>query len=395
LVGGVVAALALLVVAFVYLRTHDLTDLRVYRLGGQAVLDGTSLYDVRDRTGLAFTYPPFAALVFVPAALVPGDLAAQLGTIVAAAALGRSAWIVARLAVGHRPSAALVVGVVAAALVIEPVGSTFGLGQINLLVMWLVLEDVAGAVPARWRGVLTGLATGLKLTPALFVVYFAATRQWAAAARATATGAATVLVGLLVQPTSAWEFWTGTAYDSTRLGGVEHAGNQSVHGTIERLLGPDVPALGWMPVALAVAAFGIATAARLHRRGDELAALTAVAVTMLLVSPVSWNHHWVWVLLVIGLVVVPGQSPRVRAALVLVVLVFGSRLIWLAPYRDGAEFDVGLPGSGAQNAYVLVGLGLLAWLATTAFRPDETGPARDGRIDAAGDEPHQPEPKRA
>ena len=108
------------------------------------------------------------------------------------------------------------------------------------------------------------------------------------------------------------------------------------------------------------------TAAALHRVGDELAAITAVAFTMLLVSPISWNHHWVWVLLLIGLIAVPGQSRAVRGWLAAAVVVLSSRCIWLLDYRNDAEYGTSGLGLIPQNAYVLVAAAVLGWLALRA-----------------------------
>ena len=368
-----------LAVELVYVRSHTLVDLRVYRVGGRAILDGVPLYDARDpRTGLPFTYTPFAAVLFVPAALLSAGLAAQLLTLASVAALARSAWIVVGLARGGRPTIGLVAAVGAVVVLTEPVGATLGFGQINLILMWMVLEDLAGSVPPRWRGVLVGIAAGLKLTPGLFVLYLLTIRRWADAGRAVAAGAATVAIGFLVQPGQAWDYWTGVAYDSGRVGGVAFAGNQSVHGAVERLVGPEAPGWLWISLSVAVAVVGLATAAALHRQGRELPALTAVAFTMLLVSPISWNHHWVWVLLLLGLILADGTSTRARVGLSAAVLVLASRVIWLMPYRDDKEYDVGGLGVIAQNAYILVALALLGWLVTVARQPQEEPAHVDG-----------------
>lgn len=383
-----------LLVELLYVRTHSLVDLRVYRLGGRAILDGAALYDARDAaTGLPFTYTPFAALLFVPAALLPSGLAAQLITLASAAALMRCAWLIVRAArAGERPTALPVAAVAAVAVLTEPVGATLGFGQVNLILMWLVLEDLLGAVPARWRGVLVGIATGLKLTPGLFVVYLLATRRWADAARATAACAATIVIGFAVQPGQAWDYWTGIAYDSGRVGGIAYAGNQSVHGAVERLTGPDAPGWLWLSLSVLVVVAGLVVAVALHRAGRELHALTAVAFTMLLVSPISWNHHWVWVMLLLGLMLDPTTSRRARIGLAAAVLVLSSRGIWLMPYRNDAEYGVGGLGVIAQNAYVLLALALLLWLAQLARhpvpvpRPDRLGlkGARRPRLNSFG-----------
>src|SRR6478735_4208014 len=250
-------AFVLVVLLLAWLFFHPMSDLRVYRVGGRALLDGDPLYETRDVTGLPFTYTPFGAILFLPAALMSFSLSMLLSAAIGALALVRSSWIVARLAQGPRASGLVVAAIVGVAVITEPVGWTFSSGQINLLILWLVLEDLAGAVPPRFRGVLVGIAAGIKLTPALFIVYFVATRRYADAARACAAGAVTVLLGLLVQPAQAWDYWTDVAYDDDRMGGVAFAANQSIHGVVERLTGPDASFLLWGSLALVVAVVGV------------------------------------------------------------------------------------------------------------------------------------------
>lgn len=291
--AALLAGAAMVWISWGSIRKGIWVDLDVYVAGGQAVLDRADLYAVSVHD-LPFTYPPFAAALFAPLAALP-DVAARvvltLLTLVAAATVVE----VLRRRLGLTPRDVVPVAVVAVAL--EPFLRTVLLGQVNAVLIALVVLDCL-VVPARHRGWLVGIAAGVKLTPAVFIVWFLLRREWASAGRAALAGAGTLAVGFAVAPGSSWFYWTGGFGDLGRFGAASVLGvdNQSLSSAGARLLGltsvPTVLAL----VCGVVAVAGATLAARsCLRRGDEVGALLAVALGGLLASPVSWSHHWLWV----------------------------------------------------------------------------------------------------
>ena len=146
----------------------------------------------------------------------------------------------------------------------------------------------------RWSGVLVGLAAGIKLTPLVFVVFLVLIGRRVAATRAVLTFGATVLVGFVVMPASAAAFWTEAVWDPERVGGTEYIRNQSLLGAMTRILGSEPSTLVWLVVAVPVSAAVLTVAAVLWRDGARDAGLCLAAAAMLLASPISWDHHWVW-----------------------------------------------------------------------------------------------------
>ncbi|MEU5694708.1 glycosyltransferase 87 family protein [Actinosynnema sp. NPDC020468] len=316
-----------------------LYDLEIYRLGGRALLDGTSLYTARFN-GQPFTNTPFGALLFAGFALVPMDVARLLMTALTLAALGVSAWCAARLTGRALPVAA---GAAALGLWLEPVQASLTYGQVNVVLMALVLLDFAR--PGRFQGVGIGLAAAVKLTPGLFVVYLLVTRRFRAAAVAAGTTAATVAVGFAVAPTESAQYWGGVFLKSSRIGGdVFYLGNQSLHAFLGRA-GEDVL---WLPAAVLVVVVGTRVALRLHRAGDELGGVLVCALTALLVSPISWHHHWVWC------------APLLVRLWPKVALVVVPLLAW--PLPGAADFPLprGLLWIGGPFADLYTWLGVLA-----------------------------------
>lgn len=326
-------------------------DLHVYRYGGSAVLHQTGLYEADDPvTGYPFTYPPFAAVLMVPLALVPNAVAAALWTAASTAALLGSIAVVRR-AQGRPASPAAIAVIGVAALALEPVWQTFSFGQVNLLLMLALLVDLQRP-ERRWAGVLVGLAAGIKLTPLVFVVLLVLVGHRAAAGRASATFAATVLLGALVLPGSAASYWTDGLLDARRVGPPALAHNQSMHGALTRLVGEPAPTWLWLAVAVPTATAVLVVARRWWPR-DRTAATCLAAIAMLLASPVSWSHHWVWA---VPIALVLWQ--RSRPASLAWTAVFVVRPIVWPPWGKGREHDwrwfEQLPG----NAYLLAALAL-------------------------------------
>ncbi len=298
--GAASTAVALLVLTAVLAPWGPkMIDLDVYRTGAATLLGGRDLYGVVDAgTGLPFTYPIFAAVVFVPLALLPLAVARVVITLLTLAGLVVICQLALRLGWRRTGAGAVAVSIAVAALAVSahPVLDTILFGQINVILVALVLVDIV-LVTGRGRGVLVGLAAGIKLTPGLFILYYLVTGDRRAARTAAVSAAATVLVGFAVQPGPAWAFWTRYVFDPARTGNVTYAGNQSLLALTARLLRVEhPPAVLVDALTVAVVGAALVLARRLHRAGDALAAVCAVAAGALLASPISWSHHWVWFL---------------------------------------------------------------------------------------------------
>lgn len=327
------------------------TDLDVYRFGGERV--GSGLYDGLDAgTDLPFTYPPFAALLMVPFAALPPVLVAGLWAAANVAALVG----VLRLLL-PRVQHDLVVVLATGCLLLEPVWASLSFGQVNLLLMLLVVYDVLRP-DRRSAGLLLGVAAGIKLTPLVFVVLLVLAGRRVPAVRAVAAFAGTVLLGLVVAWRDAATYWTETLWDPSRIGGLAFSSNQSVNGVLTRLLGHEPPTLLWFLVAGSLSGVLLVLGAVWWRRGDPDLALVLGALAMLLASPVSWTHHWVWA--APGLVVLARRSRPVAVAWG---LLFVSVCTWWPPHREDRELTWGPLAQLVGNAYVWAALLLAVWIA--------------------------------
>jgi alpha-1,2-mannosyltransferase len=243
---------------------------------------------------LPFTYPPFAALVFGAFSWLSFSVW-QLGLeILGVILLPVSVFLALRIS-GHRGwrPAAFATGLAAICLWMEPVYWTLYYGQINLVLLALVLLDFSLPDSCRWKGVATGIAAAIKLTPLIFTPYLLASLRVRAGITSLVTFAASVLLGFAVLPAASAQFWTSMSAQGA--GGTQKMVEQSLNGVIQRMFHLNPPAdTVWMATALVVGTVGVAVAAQASRRGLELLGVVLCGVTGLLVSPVSWTHHWVW-----------------------------------------------------------------------------------------------------
>ena len=293
--------------------TMDPVDLAVYRSGGLIVRHVRPLYDPRlaaplyDWVGygklhLPFTYTPFAAIAFAVISFVPWWLSQQLSVAVDILALLTALWLTLG-GLGYRKDRTrLAVTLLGAAAVFwtEPVLRTMYLGQVNLVLMALIIWDLCQPDTEKsrwWEGFGTGIAAGIKLVPLIFIPYLLLARKFRQAAMACAGFVFTVLLGFVILPGDSGKWWFhGLFFQGGRTGFTGWAGNQSLDGLITRLTGSiDAARPAWIAAAVVVGAVGVTAAALLDRKGYPLPGLLMAALTGLLVSPISWDHHWVWI----------------------------------------------------------------------------------------------------
>ncbi|MBE1489801.1 glycosyltransferase 87 family protein [Plantactinospora soyae] len=374
--GNVLVALLATLVAAGAVAVHRITgrywgDLAVYRAGGSAAADGDgSLYQltVRGADGieLGFTYPPFAALLFQPFAVVGPEVAIGIWTLGSMLALAAVLRLVLRATGVPQPrlGTLTLVGTVAA-LPMFAVSGHLQVGQVGLFLMLIVLVDLTGDPRRRWYGLGVGLAAGIKLTPLVFVVYLLATGRVRAAATALGGFLGTIAVGYLWRPADSSAYWSGALVDTSRVtADLRTILNQSLPGALARLTDSGDLRLGWLPVAL-VGAAGLALAVWCARAGEELLGVLACATTGLLISPISWHHHWVWA--VPALVLLAGRAWRLGSrigfvAVGLAWLVFVAGTGWVLVGLRGQDLHFDDWGLLHSNLYVLTGLALLGWL---------------------------------
>lgn len=271
-------------------------DLRIYRGAIEAMLRGGGLYSYAmplDTGPSPFLYPPFAALVMLPAQGLP------LASVI-------SGWTVTQVAMTVVLSLLLLrdarwrTGLVVPAaswamfLLSGPVMFDINIGQISLGIMILALADIVLLGP-RSRGALIGVAGAIKLTPMFFVLYFLVTRQWRAAITTTASFCGATVMGFVVFPRESFEYWTSIVFQSSRIPGLGSPRNLTILGDLRMWGVPDsVGTPTWAVLALSVAVLALYAGWRHFRAGEPVAAGIVVGLATTVIGPIAWDHHLVW-----------------------------------------------------------------------------------------------------
>jgi alpha-1,2-mannosyltransferase len=320
LVAGVTAAVV--AAQLWYGNRHHFLDLRIYVNAMRWWASGHPLYEfahddpIQGRLG--FTYPPFAALVLTPLGALGFRASVVLFVVGTALAVAvTSFWLVRPIARRHGIplwfACALALPLIST---LEPIRETVTFGQINMLLVLLVLTDLLIVAP-RWphlTGIGIGIAAAIKLTPAIFIVYLLITRRWRAALTATATAAAATMIAAAVAWRDSWHFWTAALWETGRVGHTDRIANQSIFGMLARLSAPREPSLGiWLALVLCVVGYGLWRARRAALAGDEVVGLTITGFVGGLASPITWPHHLFWFVPALFVLVDVGLGERPAA----------------------------------------------------------------------------------
>ena len=362
-----------------------LVDFDVYRMGAAHVL-GPHLYDVRlAPLPLHFTYPPFAALLFWPFARLPvhaGQLVWSLLSLLMLVALTAASIHACRPQWPNQRTWVIAVIVLFPVLWLSPDLLTFDFGQINFLIVLLVLLDLTCRIDVRShtlpRGVLLGVAAALKLTPLIFIGWLLLTRQFRSAATALATFLICSLGAFALTPHSWLVYWSSEVFNEKRPGNLLFMSDQNLHSAVERMIGAPPAPLLLYSLTLLFAIGGLAIATWAYRMSSPLLAILLCAATGLIISPVSWSHHYVWVVPVLAWLILAADRPRGgRWWAAGAAALFWAAPIWWVPDRQRGYGGplVLLAGNSyflAAVAFLLLG-GALLWFRGTTARPPPRG----------------------
>ncbi|GAA1917122.1 hypothetical protein GCM10009716_27780 [Streptomyces sodiiphilus] len=349
---------------------------------------------------MPYLYPPLTAMAFfVPLSYLPAGAAALVWNTVSLVALGAVVWLtlgIAGIRDGKAKVALTLAGLILATCLL-PVRVQLIAGQINMFLLLLVLMDFRRSA-GKWRGIGIGIAAGLKITPLIFIAYLVITRRWGAARNAVAAFMATVAVGFLLAPADSATYWGGLVFHSSRAGGVFDTPNQSLSGALARVLSGEQFANWWLVVLGVVAVYGLAVAAWAFRRGADFLGFSATAVTGLLVSPISWEHHWVYVIPLLIWLTVWAHRRRARAVAAVtavLVAVFTVRVFMLLGIEESPPAPMALAAWEQVIAAMFPLTGLLLLLLGPLWVRRHFEPASAPRDFIAGDPPqHGPTPPR-
>ena len=366
-VSGAVALIGVTVLALV----HQQVDLSTYLLGG-AHAAGDDLFGVTlAKDGLGFTYPPFSALLFSPFAHVPvrvAEVVFSWANLAAVFALVAACLRAVCDQLDRRTIMWWALVLLVPVVMFDPVRQTFLLGQVNIVLALIVVADMTLDLPIP-RGILVGLAAAIKVTPLILIPYLFLTRQGRAGVRAIASFAVAAMLALAVNASTSWAYWTHYIRDPRRAGMLSWIGNQGVLGAFERMVGRTVTTPTTFVIVLSVAAVGLVVAAGAYRRSSPVLGFLVVEATESLASPVSWSHHFIWVVLLVAWLALAPDRPRYGEWMALAVSVlFWAAPVWWVPHGPAVAFA----GRGwlipLSDAYALLCIALVVGAGLRVFR---------------------------
>jgi alpha-1,2-mannosyltransferase len=336
-------------------------DFEVYLMGSRQVFKG-HLYS----TYLAFpkepfTYPPVAALLFIPFTLVGRTAAQVVWAVVSAVSLiGFLGCSLKVIGPAWRTSEVILWSLILAfpAMVLNPIGLTFSYGQINILLALLVLADLTGKLTVKGhtipRGIMTGIAAALKVTPLIFVPFLFLTKEIRAGRAASIAFLACGVGMTVIAPSESWSYWTRYIFDAHRVGGAVYISNQSLRSAIIRFSHAHAPESLIVLSVLVVGIVGLSVAVWAYRSSSVLLGVLVCAVTGLIVSPITWAHHLVWIIPVVLWLAFGHDRPAFgRIWAVIATLWFWYGAIWRIPYGNGAELHDSVTQMLLGNSYSL------------------------------------------
>jgi alpha-1,2-mannosyltransferase len=364
-------------------------DFQVYRDAALSALHGGATYQRHfTYVHLNFTYPPFALGILTALTVLSAIATLAIWQFLSAVSLVAVVGLTLRSSTRlSRRVVVLVALVVSAAsiLLLQPVRSSLDFGQINFFLMLAIVFDVLRPRSAA-RGVLVGLAAAMKLTPLMYVTYFLMTRDRSAALRAGATFVGALVIAWLIFPRDSATYWFHQAFSPGHKGGAGSIVNQSWFGLVRRFastLGPFTNVV-WLTLCLATLATGILLARRYLSVGRPVEAILALALTELLVSPISWVHHWSWIVLLPVLLISRWRHDRYGAAAMFLLLATAIAAPYTSHsygwYRESPWHA--LPGFSLllSGALLLIVMAVTEWRQSSPFtrvlvqrRPGEDG----------------------
>ncbi|BDX34975.1 hypothetical protein TUM20985_55220 [Mycobacterium antarcticum] len=358
-------------------------DLDIYRHGGLRVLHGEPLYATEVPPGGWFTYPPFAALTFVPLALLTFTAAKAWWLLVSFLALVATIWRCA-VTLGWQPDRRLMLLSLALGFVAldhQAVRGTLWQGQVNVVLMALIVWDLTRPDGSRLRGWSVGVAAGMKLTAIVFVPYLLLTRQWRAAATAVGAAALTVALSWVLMPADAGAYWGHAVVQTDRVGPLAHVGNYSFGGILATLAAPGPMPVAWWLVLVGLGCIlGFAAARRAEHHGLRLLAITIVGLLSCTVPPLAWGHHWVWTVPLLAITIdraarTAGRARRGWVAATVAVYLLGFMWFTAWVYRvPGA-----VPGMAKAARLLVVGCHPALFVAVGCATLAVTHRSREGR----------------
>ena len=326
-------------------------DLQVYRDALNSWRSGNSPYLATfTQSHLAFTYPPFALLALSPLTWASFPITQWLLWTASVTAATGSIVLVLRdmgAEVTQRLLCKSFAWSCVSVIALEPARSGIDYGQIEFILMFIVVADLL-VMASPYRGIGIGLAAAVKITPLVFVIVLVVSRDLKSVIRATVSFLAWTALSWLFWPGLSRVYWFHDVSHPARVGTIAYGGNQSWYAILHR---PPFPASGsgfaWLLLSFITLAVSTFVAWRCVSINQKAPAIVSIALAGLLISPISWTHHWIWILLIPALMVCYRSSDVPQSVRImlwgLIVLTIAAPYWWFSRGIPADVFEAVLP----------------------------------------------------
>jgi alpha-1,2-mannosyltransferase len=307
-------------------------DLNVYRVAGTWIRHGVFLYQ-SDFWGIGkWTYTPFGALVMLPLALIPLTVLIYLWTWLSILCLAVILYFSFKNIIPNKHRFLFIIFLIFLGVPLTPVSDTLGLGQINLIlgamaifdIMWISNNIRFPKASKRYEGFLIGIATAIKLSPGIFIIHYIFTKQYRAAFNATMTVFTCWGLAAIFTWHNSFYYFKNKIF--LHVGNQVHGAqdayfNQSLWGFFHRHILAQINTV-YPVLALFFFIFGMYMGARLHKVGEKISSIAVIGLTGLIISPISWQHHAIWVIPALGAIVARNSYHHKLLAIILVIIMY-------------------------------------------------------------------------
>jgi alpha-1,2-mannosyltransferase len=323
-----------------------MADLKVYLDAARHLVAGGDPW-AQNPLGWSYLYPPPTPWMFVPLTKMSVDAAGLIYTVIGVACLGYVIWAALRHVMPAHPRRVflLAVSVLPFCTWFGPVVDSLELGNIDLIILALLIADFTHLRHTRAHGVLIGIATLIKLQSGLFVVFLLLDKRFRSSINATAVFLVVSLAALVAQPDLSRHYWTSVfPHLSERMGGAPEAlYSYSFLSALTRITHDhDIARAIWLPLCAIVLVAGAVLMRRACRNGDEFLAVVLCGLISVSITSLAWVHYWVWLVpLTIVLLVRSVQ----RGSVPLAVATLGiAAVVHTRTYRFGDLQPLGMNG---------------------------------------------------
>ncbi|HUC94475.1 MAG TPA: glycosyltransferase family 87 protein [Candidatus Saccharimonadales bacterium] len=302
-------------------------------------------------------YPPITEIFFLPLALLSHQKALVIFTYISFASIIGSVFLTLKIAMKKVPWYYFLL-FLGFSFMSFPVKFSLGMGQVNIIVLFLLLFAVFLEIKSPKNSLLAGLSLGVAIAIkpifTFFLLFFTLKKSWKLVFISILTVTVLVLATLIFWPPQIWISWYQSAIlplNSFTAPYMYVYSNQGVFGFAAWFVS-NFSARIYIHTTAMVILIPLAVYLVLKNKDFDLG-LSFFIITLLLFDTTSWQHHFVW--LMFPFVVLFINIFKSKKVVLLGLLIFSYLLVsWV--FKDPNHFPVILRPTQFYGNVILWGM---------------------------------------